>query len=148
MDGRNFVKAGMKLATGNGSAFALYNWLDVQAAAGTHFYRVRSVGNAGETKLSRVVKVTIETAAPAYSIYPNPVKEDGIIQLSMTDVPKGAYKVSIINNLGQTLMRKTLNHTGGNNVFSIKLDKKIAHGNYNIELADPNNVKTIFKVLY
>ncbi len=147
-DGRNFVLAGTKAATGNGTTSIVYNWLDVQAAAGNHFYRIRSVGNAGEIKYSRVAKVTIDAAAPVITVYPNPVKEDGILQVSMSNVPAGVYKASIINNLGQTLLRKTLNHTGGNNVYTIRLDKTIAHGHYNLELSDANNVKTIFKVLY
>jgi hypothetical protein len=147
-DGRNFTQVATKAATGNNGASVSYSWLDVQAAVGANFYRVRSLGQAGDIKLSRVVKATIEADPGMITVYPNPVKEDRLIQVSLTSMPKGVYQVSIINELGQTLLRKQLNHPGGNSVYPVRLSKGMAHGNYNLELTDENNTKTIFKVLY
>lgn len=147
-DGRNFTQVATKAATGNNGASVSYSWLDVQAAVGANFYRVRSLGQAGDTKISRVVKATIEADPGMITVYPNPVKEDRLIQVSLTNMAKGVYQVSIINELGQTLMRKQLNHPGGNSVYPVRLLKGMAHGNYNLELTDENNSKTIFKVLY
>ena len=147
-DGRNFTQVATKAATGNNGASVSYSWLDVQAAVGANFYRVRSLGQAGDIKLSRVVKATIEADPGMITVYPNPVKEDRLIQVSLTNMAKGVYQVSIINETGQTLMRKQLNHPGGNSVYPVRLSKGMAHGNYNLELTDENNTKTIFKVLY
>jgi hypothetical protein len=147
-DSRNFTKVGTKLATGNGTPATDYNWLDEQAVVGANFYRIRSVGVTGEVKSSKVVKVTIDAETPSISIYPNPVKEDRNINIRMTDVPAGVFKASIINELGQTLMRTVINHTGVNAVYPVKLARSAAHGQYLVELTDQNNTKTILKVLY
>jgi hypothetical protein len=66
----------------------------------------------------------------------------------MKNAPAGDYMVNMINDAGQTLMNKRLNHPGGDNVFTITLNKQMAHGTYLLELLDINNRKTTFKVIY
>jgi hypothetical protein len=147
-DGRLFNFAGSVQANGNGSISTTYSWLDAQAVKGNNFYRVRSIGNTGETKLSSVVKVNFAEERPEYAVFPNPVKADRVLKLSMKNAPAGDYMVNMINDAGQTLMNKRLNHPGGDNVFTITLNKQMAHGTYLLELLDINNRKTTFKVIY
>jgi len=147
-DGRQFSFAGSVQAIGNGTLTTTYSWLDVQAVKGNNFYRVRSIGNTGETKISRVVKVNFAEEGPVFAVFPNPVKADRVLKLSMKNAPAGDYMVNIINDAGQTLMNKRLNHPGGDNLFTITLNKQMAHGTYLLELVDINNRKTTFKVIY
>ena len=46
-------------------------------------------------------------------------------------------------------MKQSLNHTGGNAVYNITLDKYVAHGNYLVSVIGPDNhVKLTNKVVY
>jgi hypothetical protein len=142
-DGRNFAAIGSVSATG----VSLYSLLDNQPFNGTNFYRVRSVGNSGDIRYSRVVKVVFDIK-PEITMYPNPVGSNGIIHLSFKDIAKGLYFVKIIDLLGQTIAVQTIDHDGLNLDYLIPLSNKIAHGNYKIELTNSENQKRVLEFLY
>jgi len=148
-DGHSFSKVHEELARGNNGAGSIqYNWLDTNPWDGDNFYRIRSIGAGNENKLSQVVKVNMAKLPSAITVFPNPVAEDGILYVGLDNKPAGNYQVSIVNAAGQTVSRKTLNHAGGNSVFSIVFDKHIAHGNYMINITGSDNVSTVFKIVY
>ena len=125
-----------------------YNWLDTNPFDGNNFYRVRSIGINSEVKLSQVVKVNMGKIPPAITVFPNPVREDGMLYISLANQPAGDYQLSLVNNMGQVMMKKTINHGGGNTVYSIQMGKYVAHGNYMLSISDPGNVKLVLKVIY
>ena len=84
-----------------------------------------------------------ENSKQAITVYPNPVT-DGKIHLVFTDMPKGIYAVRLINNSGQEVMKKMLMHTETENAQIINIDRKIAHGNYQLEIKTAGKEK--FKV--
>lgn len=148
-NGRTFNEIGTKVAVGTGNGASLYySWLDQQTLTGNNFYRIKSVGNNGETKLSEIVKVNMADEPSSITVFPNPVKEDGVISLSMVNEPEGTYKVNLVNARGQVILRRTINHVGGNTVYTIKLNNTIAHGNYVLQVSEGNKVKSTFKILY
>ncbi len=149
-DGMSFRKLGTQPARGNGSGVTLqYNWLDEHPLTGNNFYRIRSIAIGGAVKYSQVVKVNIAGDPPMISAYPNPVKEDGIIRLSLTNEPKGVYQVNLLNAKGQVVLTRTINHDGGNSVYEFELKgSSIAHGNYMLQVAEGNKVKTTIKIVY
>jgi hypothetical protein len=142
-DGRSFTQVGSKPSTG----VSLYSWLDVQPFVGNNFYRIRSVGIGGENKYSRVVKLII-TDNPSISVYPNPVKDDKLINVKLSETSQGIYNLRIINDLGQSLMTKTINHVGGTKEYPILLSNQFTHGHYNLEIMDMNKKKTVIKILF
>ncbi len=148
-DGRNFSQLGTQAARNiNGVGSQQYDLLDVQPYSGDNFYRIKSVNNSGEIKYSQVVKVNMKGDPSTITVYPNPVKEDGIVAISMMNEPKGVYKVNLINVLGQVVLTRTINHDGGNSVYSIELNGSLAHGTYQLQVAEGNKVKTTIKILY
>jgi len=148
-NGVNFSKVNEQVARGNGLGTAIqYNWLDTNPLEGDNFYRVRSVGISNEVKLSQVVKVNMGKLVSEITVFPNPVREDGIVYISLNNKPAGNYQLNLVNSEGQTVMKKTLNHAGGNSVYSITMDKFAAHGNYLVNITGDNSVNLTFKIVY
>ena len=148
-DGLNFSKVNETAARGNGSGAAIqYNWLDTNPFDGNNFYRIRSVGISNEAKLSQIVKVDMGKLPASITVFPNPVREDGMLYIGLSNQPAGVYQLALVNSTGQTMMKQSLNHAGGNSVYSIMMDKYVAHGNYLVNIAGNNNVKLTFKVVY
>ncbi|MEO8769662.1 MAG: T9SS type A sorting domain-containing protein [Ferruginibacter sp.] len=148
-DGHNFNKIGTQIGRNTaGSTSQQYNLLDIAPLIGDNFYRIKSVGISGDVKYSEIVKVNMKGDPSMITVYPNPVKEDGIVRVSLTNEPAGIYHVNLINAAGQTILSRTIIHEGGNSVYNIGLDKSVAHGNYMLQVAEGNKVKTTLKILY
>ena len=147
-DGRNFSKVNEQAARGTGSGAVQYNWLDTNPFDGDNFYRIRSVGMNGDLKLSQVVKVNMQKSISGITVFPNPVQEDGIIYVSLANKPVSNYNISLVNTEGQTIMNRTVNHGGGSSVYSITLEKYIAHGNYLLRITGDDDINQTFKIVY
>ncbi len=148
-DGRTFSKVNEQVARGNGSGAPLvYNWLDVNPLEGDNFYRVRSVGIGSDSKLSQVVKVNMGKLPSEIAVYPNPVGEDGLVNISLQNKAAGDYQVSLVNSKGQVVLKQVLNHGGGSSVYNIKLEKYLSHGNYLLHIQSTENNLNIFKIVY
>ena len=145
-DGRNFTKVATKMATGINGTSATYNWLDVQAVSGNNYYRVRGIGIAGDSKYSRIVKVTMGMANAGIVVFPNPVVNRHMALL-FTDMAKGIYQIKLVNNLGQTLMTGLINHSGGSATQSLAIDKGITKGYYHVYIIKPDSEKTVQKII-
>ncbi|MEO6490577.1 MAG: T9SS type A sorting domain-containing protein, partial [Ferruginibacter sp.] len=115
---------------------------------GDNFYRVKSVGVAGETRYSQIVKVNMIKTAGAITVFPNPIRKDGLVYVNMTNQPAGIYHVRIINNEGQTMLNKLLNHAGGSIVYTVELERLVAHGNYLLSVVGEDNVNLSFRIVY
>jgi len=142
-DGRNFTPVG----TVSASSISNYSWIDNQAFTGNNFYRIRSVELNGSMQISRVVKVIFEIK-PSVSIYPNPVKDDRLVNVNFENMAEGLYKIRLISNIGQVVQTKSILHSGGNAIYQMVLSKKLAHGHFIVEINSPDNSKTNLKMLY
>ena len=99
-------------------------------------------------KVSQIVKVNIGKVPAVITVFPNPVREDGMLYISLSNQPAGDYQLILVNSGGQTMMKQSLNHAGGNSVYSIAIDKYVAHGNYLVNITGNDNVKLTFKIVY
>jgi hypothetical protein len=131
-DGKMFSAVGTENANGGSQ----YNWVDAGAATGDNYYRIESIGIDGSVQYSSVVKVSIDAANPALTVYPNPVRE-GVIGLQFTNMPKGVYTVKLLTTLGQVLLTKQINHAGGSSSETIPFNKTLAKGVYQLEIIVP-----------
>ena len=145
-DGRHFTTVATQQPVGINGANATYNWLDVNAATGNHFYRISSTGFSGDIKLSSIVKVTIGKGIPAIVVYPNPVVNN-TIALQFTDMPKGDYGIRLMNMLGQTVQSKQLTHSGSNTTQRFAISQGIARGNYRLQIVTPDGETWIQKIV-
>ncbi len=142
-NGVNFAKVGTVMATGLNE----YAHIDESPFVGNNFYRIRSVGVAGEISYSKIVKVAFE-AEPMISIYPNPIKSDRKATISFKNVTAGRYTLKLTNNLGQVLMRKAIQHDGITTQYDFTLSKSILNGSYTLEIIGQDNKKTSLKILF
>lgn len=143
-NGSSFGKVHAEPATGVPS----YNWLDTHPLNGDNFYRIRAVGIGGDIKYSEIVKVSRDKKASQIAVYPNPVKDDGILYVDMQNKPAGIYQVQLLNEAGQLVHTQSINHSGGSSVYSIQLYKMLAHGNYLLKVSNGSDVKLSFKVVF
>jgi hypothetical protein len=145
VDGNNYATA--KIVAASNAAASNYNWLDVNPSQGYNYYRVVSTDKNGKTMYSTVVKVLIGKGKQDISIYPNPVT-NGIINLQLTNQPAGMYGLRLLNNMGQVMITKQINHAGGSSTETIQLDKYTAHGIYQLEVTKPDGSPTNINVTF
>jgi hypothetical protein len=130
-DAINFSKSKLVQAKANNNTAVSYSWLDNTVVAGANYYRIRSIGNNGEIKLSPVVKVNIGKGPQEITIYPNPVR-GGSFSLQMNNFGAGNYTLDIYSIAGQKVMTRSFNHTGGSGTQSFVLDKQVRPGVYQL----------------
>lgn len=123
-----------------------YNWLDEAAANGTTYYRIKIISQTGQTYYSSIAKITRDSNAPSISVYPN-IITNGSITLQFNNTVKGKYDIQLINELGQLLFTKQINHSGDNAVVSIQTGK-LAKGIYQLKIISPDSKDKVIKVLY
>ena len=86
-------------------------------------------------------------ANPALMVYPNPLT-DGVVAVQLTNMPKGSYYFTLQNNLGQTIVKKSINHLGGNHTQKIPLGTVKTRGVYQVEIIQPDRTRKIIQVVY
>lgn len=137
-DGSKFATAGSVAATGNNNGTDIsYAWMDVTPLTGTNFYRIKSVGVAGEVKYTNIVKISIGDVKPSFTIAPNPV-EGSTVNLQFKNQAAGRYSVRLLSNAGQIVFTTIAEHAGGNSTQIISLPVTIARGAYQIEIIAPD----------
>ncbi|MEO6721820.1 MAG: T9SS type A sorting domain-containing protein [Ferruginibacter sp.] len=146
IDGINFTKVNITIATGANSNTITYTWLDNSVVTGNNFYRIRTIDAAGKTVYSPIVKVNRGNTLTGFSIYPNPVN-GGIIGLQFNNIPAGRYQLRLFNDVGQLLFTKSVEHTRGTTAESITPSMTLAKGIYQLEIRHPDKTNTTLKVI-
>lgn len=89
----------------------------------------------------RIVFKTMEVQPPVYatgiSIYPNPVTNH-TVRVRITDMLPGLYQLRLVNNMGQTVLTRQLRYTWGSELNTLELGRRIAAGNYVLEILLPD----------
>lgn len=138
-DGVKFTK--LSSLVSKSSAAGTYSWFDLNAAAGDHYYRIKSVAKNGDKSYSSIVKVTVGSQSQALAeakgltVYPNPVKNNSVsIQLAYLE--RGMYIIEITNMNGQMVKRVSLMHNGGTIKYTFPIDNNLPSGKYQLKLTD------------
>lgn len=145
-DGRNFGTVGTVTATGNNTRERMYSWLDATPLSGKNYYRIKSVGAAGDVKYTYIVAVSAGDVKPAFTIAPNPV-EGSQFSLQFKNQAAGRYNIRILANSGEALSNIVAEHAGGNSTQTIQLPVTLARGAYQLEIIGPDKsreVQTLF----
>lgn len=134
-DGRNFNTAGTVAATGNTGGQVNYGWFDANPTPGTHFFRIRSIGNAaGDVKLTQIVRVVIGgDQTPAVTVAPNPI-QGNTMNVQFRNVTGGRYNLRLMNAAGQVMYTNIAEHVGGNSTMTYRLPAVITAGTYTLEV--------------
>jgi hypothetical protein len=133
-----FTSLCVTAATGNRGQTASYQITDAHPAQGYNYYRIKSIDLNGRIEYTAVVKVLIGKGSQGIIIYPNPVI-DGVISIQLNNMPGGKYAVKLLNNLGQKVFDKIINHTQGSSTELITIDKNMPHGVYQLEIIKPDS---------
>ncbi|MGG9972082.1 fibronectin type III domain-containing protein [Ferruginibacter sp. SUN002] len=145
-DGVHFTKMST-IAAANSGATASYNWLDVSPNTGDNYYRIRLVDQSGAIAYSQIIRVKTGSITSEIGVYPNPVV-DGVVGLQLNNMPKGKYEVRIINTVGQTILKKTVQHLGGSAIETLSLGNNVAKGLYKLEVIHPDRQQTVINLSY
>ena len=134
-NGTDFVAATSVRATA-GSALKTYNWYDGNPSPGNNFYRIRSVGKTGAIVYSEIMRISLGKGAATVSVYPNPVKQE-VLGLQMSNLEKGKYTIRLINQLGQQVYTKVIEHAGGSASHTLQIGT-LSKGMYRLEVKGKN----------
>jgi hypothetical protein len=138
-NGSSFSQVGVATAKGNNGGAISYSLQDAMAtAAGTYYYRIRSVGVNGAVSYTATVKVTIGSGKPSITIYPNPVA-DGHITVQLTNQGEGVYSLRLLTVTGQSVFKGELVHGGGSGTQTVSLPAYLSKGTYQLEVISPAN---------
>ncbi len=132
-DGRTFVPIG-EVAGRNLPGILNYTFTDIQPAADNNYYRLRMVDTDGKKKYSSIVKVKLGGQAPAITVFPNPVTAKALT-IQLQNMKSGAYTVRLFNAMGQLVLQKQFNHTGGASSQALYLPQAISTGYYQLEIS-------------
>ncbi|OGX88006.1 hypothetical protein BEN48_10600 [Hymenobacter glacialis] len=138
LNGTDFVKIGQVKGQGNSSASTDYALTDAgigAKATGLVYYRLKQVDVDGTASFSpvRTLAFAKVAAAPAIALYPNPATAS--TQLDLTQLPAGAYQVSILDATGRVVLNNTL---GAGSAHALNLNT-IASGTYMVLVRGQNN---------
>ena len=137
-DGINFNEIGFNAA----AQTLTYSWVDHSALQNINYYRIKSIGNAGDVSYSKIVKVIIDKNGEAdFTISPNPVTETREINVDFLNIPAGNYYCGLYDFTGRKVFAKNLSLQLNNKRIDIKLNKSIPSGSYNLILFNQNDFK-------
>ena len=122
------------------------SYLDEKPVSGNNFYRVRGIDKNGNTVISPVVKLFMETLKTSISILSNPVEGD-VIKLLFTNYHTGKYQMNIYNTSGELLQRKTMLLAGENEYQTVRINKSWSAGIYHLEIIKPDGTKVFLSVI-
>jgi hypothetical protein len=146
-NGIQFINLAVTAATGNGEHQANYQVTDAHPVEGYNYYRIKTVNLNGRTGYSNVVKVFNGKGKQEVTIYPNPVP-DAVISIQLNNMPEGNYGIKLLNNHGQKVLDKIIQHSEGSSTELIAIDKNIPHGIYQLQIIKPDNVVITKKLMH
>ena len=144
-DGQVFNPIGFVAGQNNAAGENNYTFTDVKPVNGTNYYRLKQIDNDGHTMYSGIIQLKNVIADFAWSVYPNPVVDNGWMQVQLPKAAKVAVNVvSSTGNIISMIDKGTLQ----SGTYSIPLNlNTAAKGVYIVNLIIDNKTysKTIVK---
>lgn len=81
---------------------------------------------------------------PMIRVYPNPIV-NGNVNLQFEHIASGQYHIELINSGGQVVLRRNLQHPGGNLNQKLDLERRLPAGIYQLKITG-KNTKTVIKL--
>ena len=120
---------------------------DKSAGTGNVYYRIKSLDLDGKFSYSTIAKVMMTQATGSISVYPNPVTT-GQVNLQLNNQEAGVYSIRLITPIGQVVLAKKINHTGGNYTEKIDWDYQMPRGIYQLEVNSEKGDTKIIRIAY
>ncbi len=133
----------------NNTAAALTNYAGFDAAPqqGDNLYRIRIESKAGNISYSKIVKVTLgeDRKDIQITMYPNPVRKEGKVNLQLTNLAEGSYLLRVYSEGGQSVYQRKVTISQSNTTQSetLSLGSHLAQGSYQVHITNSKGV-TLF----
>ena len=141
-NGKDFHALQITAPSANNYSRAAYQLTDWQPFAGYNFYRLKGTELSGKTFYSHAIKINTIKTTRMLSVVPNPV-QGNILHWEAT-LPKGSYKVMVLNSSGLLVYSDDFQHAGGNAYRTLALPPGLTPGVYILQLR--NNEKQLQKL--
>jgi hypothetical protein len=141
-DGSKFDGVGSVTA----SSASAYSFTDLNVPSSNLFYRIKSIGLAGDVIYSSVVKVSMEAIKPTFAMVPNPVEGD-VMNIQFGNQPKGIYQLILLTEAGQEVISERVSHPGGDGTHTLSLPYGLARGMYQLEIVAPDKTTNTLKAV-
>jgi hypothetical protein len=145
-DGINFCGMAKIYCVADNNSPVNYTWKDALVKPAVYYYRIKCVSKNNVVAYSGIVKLTRVKNSPAMFIFPNPITSN-TINIQMNKMPEGLYKMRLMNNAGQVLMKETINHAPGIATHTVKPSMQLAKGVYQIEIINVQKQSTLLPVV-
>ncbi len=146
-DAINFTSINSQTPSSENTLSKQYDWVDATPSSGICFYRIGYQDKGGNMQYSKIVKITLSnTASSSIKIYPT-IIDNSETELAFINMKSGIYHVRMINNIGQTVFIKTINHIGGSSTQSISFENRTNKGIYQLNISGPDNYFSTVKLL-
>jgi hypothetical protein len=142
-DGNHFEFIGF-LDSKNVSTSHTYSWLDKSFKAPVSYYRLKIIGQNGDTKYSSILKFQFK-GLKEINVSPNPII-DGRLNLSMSGEVAGVYSVSLFDALGRQVTTSKFVHSGNSAVRTITLNNNVQSGIHYLVITGPTQEKNTIKI--
>lgn len=123
------------ILTNDAQGTADYSKNDLSPLAADNFYRIKATGIAGDITYSAIVKVSPLKSTASISVYPNPVV-NGQLGIQFTGQAEGNYTIQLVNAKGQLVYKGTVYVASDNTNETIRLNKTLAKGTYQLSVQD------------
>lgn len=142
-DGRNFSKTGTVLAAGNSSIEKQYIFTDrniVSLDRSVVYYRLKMNDIDRKFTYSKIIAININNDGAVVMLYPNPVKENATLMISVSKQEKLSY--TIVDAQGKMVQKSSISLNKGSNTISIETGHLPA-GVYIISFEEQGRVRFI-----
>ncbi len=102
------------------------------------YYRLRIVDNNGKYTYSKIIPVNLDQPENSFSVYPNPVDNYAILNLTSDKSDNGMLR--LIDNSGRQILTKSITITNGNNSIMVDQLGNLPRGVYIIQVMVNNNL--------
>lgn len=100
LNGKDFKKIKEIKGAGTTQVRQDYSYEYRQAVGGLNYYRLKQIDFDGRFEYSEVISVHVKAPKAQYTLFPNPVHNNFVIQTATGEVPTG---IRLLNQLGQEI---------------------------------------------
>lgn len=100
-DGVNFTEVTRVKGAGTTSSLRTYQSADTQPYEGTSYYRLKQTDLDGKFTYSNIRSVNAGAASRTASVFPNPVAQDGFVQVAINSEQTGDIYVTVYDQIGK-----------------------------------------------
>jgi hypothetical protein len=111
-----------------------YDFLDNNLFYGSNYYRLISLGRAGDRSISKIIKIFNGKIDNELTFFPNPTKEN--IKINFSSASRGKYLLDIYNDAGQKLYTQLFEHNGTDKVIYVELPRNLKKGPYRVFISN------------